>query len=120
MLISYSPVFADGSRCQREPKVLLLSENGLADFSLETSRLSTSDAAGFIVVGKISTHPDRTHHLPFFQYQDTASDGRNATSRNGIKSCPECRSIRRPLCHRSPSNPHPHRTPGFGESDIRS
>jgi hypothetical protein len=61
-------------------KVLLLSKSGFADFGLEASGSSTSDAAGFIVVGKISAHPDRTHHLPLFQYQDTTSDRRNATS----------------------------------------
>src|SRR5260370_26865464 len=100
--------------------VLLLSESGFADFGLEASRLSTSDGAGFIVVGKISAHSDRTHHLPFFQDQDTTSHRRNATSRDGIKSRPECGSIYRPLCHRSPPDPHPDRPPGFGQSAIWS
>ncbi len=50
---------------------LLLSESGFADFGLEAGRLSTSDGAGFIVVGKISAHSDRTYQLPLFQYQDT-------------------------------------------------
>src|SRR6266481_4301898 len=77
--------------------VLLLTESGFADFGLEAGRLSTSNAAGFIVVGKISAHSDRTHHLPLFQYQDTTSDRRNATGRDGIKSRPKCGSIDRSL-----------------------
>src|SRR5216683_2488269 len=101
-------------------EVLLLSENGFTDFGLEASRLSTSDGAGFIVVGKISAHSDRTHHLPLLQDQDATSYRRNATSRDGIKSRPECGSIHRPLCHRSPPDPHSDRTPSFGESDIWS
>src|SRR6266851_541987 len=63
-----------------DPEDLLLSESGFADFGLKASRLSTGDGAGFIVVGKISAHSDRTHHLPVSQYQDTAGDRRNATS----------------------------------------
>jgi hypothetical protein len=61
-------------------ELLLPSESGFADFGLEASRLNTSNAAGFIVVGNIAAHPDRTHHFPFFKYQDTTSDRRNATS----------------------------------------
>src|SRR5260370_6309353 len=104
--------------CLLRLEVLLFSESGFADFGLEASRLSTSNGAGFIVVGKISAHSDRTHHFPLFQYQDTASDRRNATSRDGIERRPKCGRIHRPLCHRSPADPHPDRTPRFGESDI--
>src|SRR5579864_5644145 len=106
--------------CLLRLEVLLFSERGFADFGPEAGGLSTSDAAGLIVVGKISAHSDRTHHFPLFQDQDTTSDRRNATSRDGIKSRPECGSIHRPLCHRSPADPHSDRTPSFGESDIWS